>query len=80
MQLQYVSDDPVISLEGVWSDPMIEGGETTRLTVFFNNTAPSTSSSVWLTIYLDPYLEYISDGADGLSTFDGQEWDNTSRV
>ncbi len=80
LSIQYVARNPAITLEGVWDKLHVEGGETTRLSVFFNNTAQSISESVWLTIYLDPYLEYISDGADGLSTFDGQEWDNASGI
>ncbi|MCK5037595.1 MAG: hypothetical protein KAS16_00715, partial [Thermoplasmata archaeon] len=78
--IQYVATNPIISLEGVWSKPQVEGGEITRLTVFFNNTAQSTSTSVWLTTYLDPNLLYISDGADGLSTFHSQEWDNATGI
>ncbi len=80
MQLDYVASDPAISLEGQWDMPEVEPGMVTRLHVFLNNTAQSTSSSTWLSIYLDPNMMFMSDNADALSIFYEKELDNSTGI
>ncbi len=78
MRLLYVSRNPVLTLEGAWNTPEAESGDTIRLNVYFNNTAPSVSSSAWLTIYLDANLIYVSDSAGSSASLDERDLDNAT--
>jgi hypothetical protein len=70
MGLTYVSSVPNLVLEPIWNRSGAMPGDLIRLRVFFNNTAQSISSTIWLNIYLDERLEYVSNNSQTLSIFD----------
>ncbi len=80
MKLSYVSTEPAITLEPDWTVAGAEAGEVIRLNVHFNNTAASSSSIVWLNVYLDENLEYESNNTDTLAIFDSFITDDNPNI
>ena len=80
IQLSYVSAEPEFTIEPVWNNTGAEAGETIRLYVHFNNTADSSSSLVWLNVYLNDELEYLANNTETLSSFDSVISDNNPNI